>query len=392
MRFGLFHNLHDLAQERDYTELLDELRELAAICDDTDFDVLWMPEHHFSVWGRELLPNPLMTAVDLAARTRRIRIGLAAAIVTFWHPLRAAEDIALLDQLSGGRVEIGFGRGNYGLEASNLNPEADPNNQPRNKLVFDEAVSVIKAALAHQRFSFRGKVYQFPAPGFRADRAHTVTDPEYVDPKTGELIKLSIYPRARQNPLPLWEMVNSLDSIEHAARQDLGIIMWRPPVAALRERLRVYRDTLCEATGKDLPLGARAAVMRDTFVAHSEDEAVRIAGGPMMASLNFSNWRGPSVYLNPGETLPTEQSAALKKQLTYEFVRDRSVYFGTPEKIVQQILHLHRETGISNVIFKSSWPGLPHAAARDSVRRLGTEVIPAIRAALGADRRAIAAD
>lgn len=392
MRFGLFHNLHDLTRQRDYADLLDELRELAAICDETDFDVLWMPEHHFSVWGRELLPNPLMTAVDLAARTKRIRIGLAAAIVTFWHPLRAAEDIALLDQLSGGRVEIGFGRGNYGLEASNLNPDADPNDQARNKLVFDEAVSVIKAALSQERFSFNGKVYQFPAPGFRADRAHTVKDPEYVDPQTGELIKLSIYPRARQNPLPLWEMVNSLDSIEHAAQQDLGIIMWRPPAAALRERLRVYRDRLREATGKDLPLGARAAVMRDTFVADSEAEAVRIAGGPMMESLNFSNWRGPSVYLNPNETLPAEQEAALKQQLSYEFVRDRSVYFGPPEKIVQQVLHLHRETGISSVVFKTSWAGLPHAAARDSVRRLGTEVIPAIRAALRSEQRAVAAE
>jgi alkanesulfonate monooxygenase SsuD/methylene tetrahydromethanopterin reductase-like flavin-dependent oxidoreductase (luciferase family) len=392
MRFGLFHNLHDLTRQRDYADLLDELREFAAICDETDFDVLWMPEHHFSVWGRELLPNPLMAAVDIAARTRRIRIGLAAAIVTFWHPLRAAEDIALLDQLSGGRVEIGFGRGNYGLEASNLNPEADPNDQLGNKLVFDEAVSVIKAALAQERFSFKGKVYQLPAPGFRADRAHTVTDPEYVDPQTGELIKLSIYPRARQNPLPLWEMVNSLDSIEHAARQDLGIIMWRPPVAALRERLRVYRDRLRGATGKELPLGARAAVMRDTFVADSEDEAVRVAGGPMMDSLNFSNWRGPSVYLNPGEELPPDQEAALKRRLTYEFVRDRSVYFGSPEKIVQQVVHLCRETGISSVIFKTSWAGLPHAATRDSVRRLGTEVIPSIRAALRADRRAVAAE
>ena len=392
MRFGLFHNLHDLTRQRDYADLLNELRELAAICDETDFDVLWMPEHHFSVWGRELLPNPLMTAVDLAARTTRIRIGLAAAIVTFWHPLRAAEDIALLDQLSGGRVEIGFGRGNYGLEASNLNPEADPNDQVRNKLVFDEAVSVIKAALTQERFSFKGEVYQFPAPGFRADRAHTVTDSEYVDPQTGELIKLSIYPRARQAPLPMWEMVNSLDSIEHAARQDLGIIMWRPPVAALRERLSVYRDTLREATDKDLAPGERTAVMRDTFVADSEAEAVRIAGGPMMDSLNFSNWRGPSVYLNPGETLPADQEASLKKHLTYEFVRDRSVFFGPPARIVQQILHLHRETGISSVVFKTSWSGLSHTAARESVRRLGTEVIPAVRAALRVERQPAAAE
>ncbi len=392
MRFGLFHNLHDPTRQRDYADLLEELRELAAICEETDFDVLWMPEHHFSVWGRELLPNPLLTAVDIAARTSRIRIGLAAAIVTFWHPLRAAEDIALLDQLTRGRVEIGLGRGNYGLEALNLNPEANPNDQAKAKLVFDEAVSVIKAALTQERFSFKGQIYRFPAPGFRADRAHTVTDPDYIDPQSGELVKLSIYPRARQNPLPMWEVVNSLDSIQHAARQDLGIIMWRPPVAALRDRLRVYRDTLRETTGKDLPMGARTAIMRDTFVADSEEEAVRIAGGPVMDSLNFSNWRGPSVYLNPGETLSAEEEATLKKHLTYEFVRDRSVYFGPPERIVEQILHLHRQTGISSVIFKSSWSGLPHAAARESVRRLGTEVIPAVRAALRAEQQAVAAE
>lgn len=392
MRFGLFHNIHDLSRQRDYADLIDELRDLAAICEDTDFDVFWMPEHHFSVWGRELLPNPLMAAVDIAARTKRMRIGLAAAIVTFWHPLRAAEDIALLDQLTRGRVEIGFGRGNYGLEALNLNPEANPNDQTKSKRVFDEAVSVIKAALTQERFSFKGEVYQFPAPGFRTDRAHAVNVPGYTDRETGELIKLSIYPRARQNPLPMWEVVNSLDSIRHAARQDLGIIMWRPPVAALRERLRVYCDTLREATGKELPMGARTAVMRDTFVADSEEEALRIAGGPMMDSLNFSNWRGPSVYLNPGETLSAEEEAALKKRLTYDFVRDRSTYFGPPERIVEQILHLHRETGISSVIFKTSWSGLPHPAARESVRRLGTEVIPAVRAALRAERQAVAAE
>jgi alkanesulfonate monooxygenase SsuD/methylene tetrahydromethanopterin reductase-like flavin-dependent oxidoreductase (luciferase family) len=392
MRFGLFHNLHDLTKRRDYGDLLAELRELAAICDETDFDVLWMPEHHFSVWGRELLPNPLMTAVDLAARTRRIRIGIAAAIVTFWHPLRAAEDIALLDQLTGGRVEIGFGRGNYGLEAANLNPEANPNDQAKNKLVFDEAVSVIKAALTQERFSFKGQVYEFPAPGFRADRAHTVTDPDYIDQESGELIKLSIYPRARQNPLPMWEMVNSLDSIRHAAQQDLGIIMWRPPVASVRHRLRIYRDTLRNATGVELRLGERAAIMRDTFVGDSEDDALRIAGGPLMDALNFSNWRGPSVYLNPGEMLSAADEGALRNRLTYEFVRNRSVYFGPPERIVEQIVDLHRQTGLSSVVFKTSWPGLPHAAARECVRRLGTEVIPAVRAALRAEDKAVAAE
>ena len=50
--------------------------------------MIWLPEHHFSVWGRELMGNPLLVAADLAARTKRIRIALGAAIITFWHPLR----------------------------------------------------------------------------------------------------------------------------------------------------------------------------------------------------------------------------------------------------------------------------------------------------------------
>ena len=190
----------------------------------------------------------------------------------------------------------------------------------------------------------------------------------------------------------MWEVVNSLNSIRHAAHQDLGIIMWRPPVAALRERLRVYRDTLREATGKDLQMGARGRRHARHVRRGFREEAVRIAGGPMMDSLNFSNWRGPSVYLNPGEKLAAEEEAALKKRLTYDFVRDRSVYFGPPERIVEQILHLHRETGISSVIFKTSWSGLPHAVARESVRRLGTEVIPAVRAALAAEGQPVAAE
>jgi hypothetical protein len=90
--------------------------------------------------------------------------------------------------------------------------------------------------------------------------------------------------------------------------------------------------------------------------------------------------------------LPADQEAALRKRLTFDFVRDRSTFFGPPEQIVQQIVHLHRSTGIDSVIFKTSWSGLPHAAARESVRRLGTEVIPAVRAALRAEARPVAAE
>ena len=94
MRFGLFHIPHDLTGERDYSAIVAEMRELAETCDRGGLDVFWIAEHHFSIWGRELTPNPILLASDLAARTERVRLGLAAAIITFWHPLRLAETLA----------------------------------------------------------------------------------------------------------------------------------------------------------------------------------------------------------------------------------------------------------------------------------------------------------
>ena len=229
MRFGYFDNIQDPTQSRDYSDLVDEMRERALACERAGMDIFWIPEHHFSIWGRELLGNPLLMAADLAARTKKIRIGLGAAIITFWHPLRLAEDLALLDHLTGGRLEVGVGRGNYGLEAANLNPLADPNKPAMNLKVFLETLGVLRAALTEDRFSYKGDIYQFPAPGFRADRAHTVNDPRYVDPATGELIKLTTYPRPRQKPMPMWQMVSEAhDAIRGAAALDMGVVMWRP--------------------------------------------------------------------------------------------------------------------------------------------------------------------
>lgn len=385
MKFGYFANIHDTSRKRNYSEMVAEMRELACFCDQAGFDAFWLPEHHFSVWGREMLGNPLMMACDIAARTRSMRIGLSAAIITFWHPLRLAEDLALLDHLTDGRLEIGVGRGNYGLEASNLNPAADPNNQAGNLAVFLETLEIVRKAMGQEKFSHKGEHYQFPAPGFRADRAHSVDDPEFVDPATGELVKLAIFPQARQKPLPpLWQVVSeAIEAIRAAAQSDMGVIMWRPSVANLKERLRIYKESAEAATGRKVPFGARTAIVRDTFVAESEAEARRIAEAACMDALNFANWRGPRIYLDPGEVLDEATEAALRKRLTYDFVAPRALLFGSPEDVVEKILHLHAETNIEQLIFKCSWPGLAHQHTMRSMHLLAGEVLPRLRRRIG---------
>ncbi len=380
MKFGYFQNIHDITLKRDYEVLLNEMREIAAICDDGGIHCFWLPEHHFSIWGRELMPNPLLMAADIGARTKNMRIGLAAAIITFWHPLRLSEDICLLDNLIGGRLELAVGRGNYGLEALNLNPAADPNNPEGNFKVFKETFHILKAAMTNDRFSHKGDLYTYPAPGFKVDTAHTIDDPDYIDPETGELIKISIYPRPKQTPYPpLWQVVSASPlSLQFAAENDMGIIMWRHTVKYLKNRLSMYQDFASKAVGREVPFGARTAILRDTFVAESEAEARRIAGDAVMGSLNFSNWRGPSIYLDPDEKLDSEREASLKKDLTFDFVNQRSLLFGSPEQVVDKLMELWEETHIEQVAFKCSWPGFAHEHTVRSMKLLTEEVIPEV--------------
>ena len=376
MQYGYFANIHDPTQTRDYGQMISEVRQLAQVCDRAKFSTFWLPEHHFSVWGRELIGNPLMMAADIAARTERIRIGLAAAIITFWHPLRLAEDLALLDQLSGGRLEIGVGRGNYGLEASNLNPAADPNNRAGNVKVFLETLEVLRKALTEDRFAHRGDLFAFPAPGFRADKAHTVKDPNYIDAATGELVRLTTYPRPKQRPMPpLWQVVSEdYESIRFCARNDMGIIMWRPTPKEIRRRLAVYKEAWAGA-GRAM-VAPRAALVRDTFVAESASEARRIAGKAVMDALNFANWRGARIFLDPDERLTAEEEARLGKELTFDFVNERALLFGAPDEVLAKLIALHEETGISQIIFKSCWPGLPHEHTLRSIELLTQQVLP----------------
>jgi alkanesulfonate monooxygenase SsuD/methylene tetrahydromethanopterin reductase-like flavin-dependent oxidoreductase (luciferase family) len=361
-----------------YQDVIGRVREIAQHCDETGFDSIWFTEHHFGYYGRANLPNPVMMGADIAARTHRIRIGLASATIPFWHPIRLAEDLALLDQFSEGRLELGVGRGNHGVEALNLNPTADPRSPSDNYAVFAETLEILKRAFSQPTFSFQGEKYRFPAPGFTWDRAHTVDNPDYVDRETGEVIKLSIIPRPIQQPYPpLWQMVDSGRSIEFAAKNDLGIIMWRPPVDSLKEHFEQYRTTAA-ASGRNLAPGQRAGVMRDMFVASSMAEAERLAGSYVMRTLNWSNWRGPSIYLKPGEVLDEETEAALKKELPFDWVQPRSLLFGSPEAVVDQLLEMREALNIECVLVTSDWTGMPHELTMQSLRLFSEKVLPRI--------------
>ena len=107
MKIGYFCNSTNW-DNKSYSQILNEIREIAIYCDKNSWDSIWFTEHHFSHEGMEICPNPILLSSDIAARTNNIRIGQAATIVTFWNPIRVAEDIALLDNLSRLVIDTSF--------------------------------------------------------------------------------------------------------------------------------------------------------------------------------------------------------------------------------------------------------------------------------------------
>ena len=120
--------------------------------------------------------------------------------------------------------------------------------------------------------------------------------------------------------------------------------------------------------------------MRDTFVADSEQQARDMAERYVMQYLNWSNWRGPKIYLAPGEQLAADQERELTKSLTYDFVKERSLLFGTPEQVVDRVEELREELNLEQLLINSAWSGMPHDLTMRSMRLFADKVLPRVRA------------
>ena len=139
---------------QDHAAVFARATEMAQTADRLGFDSIWCAEHHFSTYG--YLSRPLMFAIHLAAQTERIRVGSAVVVLPLHHPLIVAEEIATADLLSGGRLDVGLGRGYQRYEFERLGQTLD---QSRER--FDESVDILLKAFAGDPFSHEGKYYSF---------------------------------------------------------------------------------------------------------------------------------------------------------------------------------------------------------------------------------------
>ena len=376
MKIGYFCNSTNWGNKKSYNQILEEIREIAVYCDQNQWDSIWFTEHHFSHEGMEICPNTLMLSTDIAARTKKIRIGQAATIITFWNPIRAAEDIALLDQLSNGRVEAGIGRGIYGREALNMNADADMKDQAKNFRLFEETLTIMKKAWTQKYFKHSGEFYTYPAPNFKWEHDMSPPNSEFINMETKILEKISVIPQTIQKPHPpLWQVVDSPSSIEWAGKNNINIIMWIPPVQSLKKRFKIYQKAKIEKEKKHIDLGEGITVVRDMFIADSMEEAKAMAGEQMVDYMRWvCHWRGLGTHMNPDEELPITKNKL--DLLSYEFLHKRNMLFGTVDYVIEKIEEMQSELNIQNLQVWSNFPGVKHSDCMRSIKLFTEKVMP----------------
>jgi natural product biosynthesis luciferase-like monooxygenase protein len=350
MRFGLFYLPSYPSQVGPAPpELLNEIVEQSVLAEEVGLEGVWLAEHHFHGFGG-MIPNPAALGCAIAARTRRLRIGTAVVLLPYHHPLRLAEDFAMLDALSDGRLDFGVGTGFLRWENEIWGA---PLETARAK--FAESLDVILRVWEHEDVAFEGQFVRFPA--------------------------LTVLPRPRQRPHPpVWLGVTTTPESFVLAGQrgyHLMLIPFLHEVAELREKVGLYLDALRSA-GHDPAtreiLGAyhvyvdddraRCHAIAETGVRHysgaSAEIRERTAHLPMPESFRA---RGP--FRHDAMTLPIDQMIARRR-----------VIAGSAAECVDLLASLREDLHLTYIAANVQLGGLELPAVRRSIERLAAEVIP----------------
>ena len=371
MRFAAFTTVAASSGEAtDSAGLLDNLRQQTILAEELGFEAIWLGEHHFTPFGVGDLPNPILLGADLAARTSRIRIGQMANIATWWHPIRLAEDLAILDNMSGGRLEVGFGRGIWPYEGPQFHPNADPRNDMENRELFQETVEIVRKIWSNEYFAHQGSNYTFPAPDTAFSHPSLAADPAWQD--GNRVTKLRVTPRPYQNPHPpLWMTVSTDRSVTTAAEMGLKACYWQPPPLRIRQRMELYAEVRTNLEGRPFRLGEDQAVMRSTYVAPSMEEARRDAERGIMSAFIFNDpFRGRQVFTNPGEDLDPEV------KLDWDFLEPRTLLVGSPDNVAEKIQELQEVCNLGYLLVEFAHSGIPQRKILRNLENFATKVMP----------------
>jgi len=349
MDFGLFFLMQrDEAwtEQAVYGSALEQM--LAA--EPLGYHSVWIAEHHFNDYG--LCPAPPVLASFVAARTTTLRLGMGVSLLPLHHPVDLAEQLSVMDVVSGGRLDVGIGRGGTLQDYQTFRSErADA------RARVEEGIALMQQCWSGAPFDFQGRFHS-------AERLH-------------------VRPRPAQQPHPpLFIAANSEDSVLSAARLGLPTLSsFFVPVEELQRRHRLYRDTAAAAGRPDAEieqLERRSWGMRVVHIAADHDEALRATEAPFMGyQRKMAVLRSDST----GGTVPGSFDRSLLRLRAFrDYLDDGWALIGTPGEVRDGLQKYVDATGYHRVLLLMALPGLETGAALRSMRMFTETVAPAMKA------------
>ena len=393
------------------------------LADQLGFNYFFMTEHHFQPEGAEHSPNPILTATAIAAHSRQIRVGQMANILTWHHPVRLAEQAAMLDVISGGRLEFGVARGYQPRETEVLGGAlgATVQDQERNRAYFEEAYDIILKAWTQPSFSHKGQFFTIPPSytkwnhgqtiayfrrpesGFSVDQALNLGPPDMystgapVFASTTTLREIQLFPRPLQQPHPqVWQPVTGQRSNRWAAQQGVNAFNHQETPARFRKNTEIYYEE-AEKQGWPDRLGRGAfkfgwdserrrgcSLTRYVHILDPKrprEDRERFGHG---VEVEWDNHAGfgysAESFADESENIPPGTRA------TGEMMIERDVIIiGTPDEVVEKILRLNEQVGFEDFCLVSWFEnnGYTTEETQENMRWFAADCMPQLAAAPG---------
>ena len=347
MDFGIFNLLQHRDRSKPPGQVIDEALEHTRHAEELDFGRVWFAEHHFSNYS--LCPSPLIFCTQAAAMTTRIRVGSAVLILPLHAPARLIAEIALVDALSGGRLDVGVGSGYQTYEFERLGAE-----MAENKLVFNEMLDMIDMGLRQPHFAYHGEHFQLP--------------------------ETAINTRPVQLPRPpIW--IAGADPNNHRRCARDGYVPFISGGIESPERIRAMRDQIerCYAEeGKDtasIPMG----VLR--FVCVHDDRSIieRYVNGARFQkriAMSLRHRRETMVDDYMVDEVPFPDEPSLEQV-------GGNIVAGTAEAVAERLATEIELYGPSHMSIYFAVGDMPSAAVMTSMELFATKVVPLLEAHFG---------
>jgi alkanesulfonate monooxygenase SsuD/methylene tetrahydromethanopterin reductase-like flavin-dependent oxidoreductase (luciferase family) len=352
-------------------EVFATTRDVAQTMDEHGYYCLWTAEHHFQHEGYECLPNLVQLGLWLATQTKRLKFGCGFNVLPMWHPVRLAEDYAMADIVTDGRVIMGVGRGYHTREVESLGaPLIDAE---ANRAHFEEGLELLLKCFNEEEFRHKGRFYEVPPPveyrGYKLDTVTCVPRPKYL-------------------PVEIWMPIASGKTIDMMARHGLKAMVTLNGEKILDDVVRAYAEA-CARHGRPKKLGEDMIWGAGLYLAGSQEEAIQRVEP---AHDERYKWFAPFGFVRyadeQGRTWGTPGAPARIPSLR-DGVQQKAWFCGTPGQVIDGIRSIEAKyPGLED--FMIHWAeGLSPEEFKEQLRWFARDVMPAFT---GADARRSAAE